>query len=167
LSRPTTCRSSSAASATASGPKPAPPAGPRAGCTASINYFCDLECEIFDGLGIPYRVLDIASGDLGGPAYRKFDLEAWMPGRGENGEYGEVTSASNCTDYQSRRLDIRFKHKNEKGTHLVHTLNGTAVAVSRALIAILENCQQPDGSIVVPEVLRKWVGKDRFGGNGR
>ena len=131
-----------------------------------LNYFCDLECQIFDGLGIPFRVLDIATGDLGGPAYRKFDLEAWMPGRGEDGEYGEVTSTSNCTDYQSRRLDIRFKYKGEKGTHLVHTLNGTAVAVSRALIAILENCQQPDGSILVPEVLRRWVGKDRIGGNG-
>jgi seryl-tRNA synthetase len=130
------------------------------------NYFRDLECEIFDGLGIPYRVLDIATGDLGGPAYRKYDLEAWMPGRGENGEFGEVTSASNCTDYQSRRLDIRYKLKGEKGTHLVHTLNGTAIAVSRALIAILENGQQPDGSIVVPEVLRRWVGKDRIGGNG-
>lgn len=130
------------------------------------NYFCDLECEIFDGLGVPYRVLDIASGDLGGPAYRKFDLEAWMPGRGDNGEYGEVTSASNCTDYQSRRLDIRYKNKNEKGTHLVHTLNGTAVAISRALIAILENYQQADGSILIPEVLRPWVGKDRIGGNG-
>jgi seryl-tRNA synthetase len=128
------------------------------------NYFRDLECEIFDGLGIPYRVLDIATGDLGGPAYRKFDLEAWMPGRGTNGEYGEVTSASNCTDYQSRRLDIRYKVKGEKGTHLVHTLNGTAIAISRALIAILENCQQADGSILIPEVLRRWVGKDRIGG---
>jgi seryl-tRNA synthetase len=132
-----------------------------------LNCFCDLECQIFDGLGIPYRVLDIASGDLGGPAYRKFDLEAWMPGRGAAGEYGEVTSASNCTDYQSRRLDIRFKHKGEKGTHLVHTLNGTAVAISRALIALLENYQQPDGSILIPEALRPWVGKDRIGGNGR
>jgi seryl-tRNA synthetase len=130
------------------------------------NCFRDLECDIFDGLGIPYRVLDIATGDLGGPAYRKYDLEAWMPGRGENGEYGEVTSASNCTDYQSRRLDIRYKVKGEKGTHLVHTLNGTATAVSRALIAILENYQQADGSIVIPEVLRKWVGKERIGGNG-
>jgi seryl-tRNA synthetase len=127
------------------------------------NYFCDLECQIFDGLGIPYRVLDIASGDLGGPAYRKFDLEAWMPGRGDGGEYGEVTSASNCTDYQSRRLNIRYKNKGEKGTSFVHTLNGTAVAISRALIAILENCQQADGSIIVPEVLRPWVGKDRIG----
>ncbi len=130
------------------------------------NYFLDLECEIFDSLGIPYRVLDIATGDLGGPAYRKFDLEAWMPGRGSGGEWGEVTSASNCTDYQARRLDIRFKNKSEKGTHLVHTLNGTAVAISRALIAILENCQQADGSILVPQVLQKWVGKERIGGGG-
>jgi seryl-tRNA synthetase len=129
------------------------------------NYFRDLECEIFDGLGIPYRVLDIATGDLGGPAYRKFDLEAWMPGRGTAGEYGEVTSASNCTDYQSRRLDIRYKIKGEKGTQLVHTLNGTAVAISRAIIAILENYQQADGSILIPEALRKWMGKDRIGGN--
>jgi seryl-tRNA synthetase len=131
-----------------------------------LNYIRDLECDIFDGLGIPFRVLDIATGDLGGPAYRKYDLEAWMPGRGNGGEYGEVTSASNCTDYQSRRLDIRYKVKGEKGTQLVHTLNGTAVAISRALIAILENYQQPDGSIVIPEVLRRWVGKDRVGGNG-
>jgi seryl-tRNA synthetase len=130
------------------------------------NYFRDLECEIFDGLGIPYRVLDIATGDLGGPAYRKFDLEAWMPGRGNGGEYGEVTSASNCTDYQSRRLDIRYKVKGEKGTQLVHTLNGTAVAISRAIIAILENYQQADGSVAIPEVLRKWVGKGRIGGIG-
>ncbi len=129
------------------------------------NYLRDLECEIFDGLGIPYRVLDIATGDLGGPAYRKFDLEAWMPGRGTSGEYGEVTSTSNCTDYQSRRLDIRYKVKGEKGTQFVHTLNGTAIAVSRALIAILENYQQADGSIAVPEALRRWVGKDRIGGD--
>src|SRR3954451_9378545 len=129
------------------------------------NYFRDLECDIFDGLGIPYRVLDIATGDLGGPAYRKFDLEAWMPGRGTAGEYGEVTSASNCTDYQSRRLDIRYKVKGEKGTQLVHTLNGTAIAISRAIIAILENYQQADGSILIPDALRKWVGKDRIGGH--
>ena len=122
-----------------------------------------MECKIFDGLGIPYRVIDTATGDLGGPAYRKFDLEAWMPGRGKSGEYGEVTSTSNCTDYQARRLNIRYKVKGEKGTNLVHTLNGTAVAISRALIAILENYQQADGSIVIPEVLRKWVGKERIG----
>jgi seryl-tRNA synthetase len=121
-----------------------------------------IECRLFDALGIPYRVIDTASGDLGGPAYRKFDLEAWMPGRGGTGQWGEVTSTSNCTDYQARRLNIRFKRKGEKGTHFVHTLNGTAVATGRAMIAILENYQQADGSVVVPEVLRGWVGKERI-----
>jgi seryl-tRNA synthetase len=129
----------------------------------------EIECCIFDGLGIPYRVIDTASGDLGGPAYRKYDLEAWMPGRGTGtpgkaaGEWGEITSTSNCTDYQARRLGIRYKKKGEKGTHFAHTLNGTAVANTRAMIAILENYQQADGSVIVPEALRKWVGKDRIG----
>jgi seryl-tRNA synthetase len=121
-----------------------------------------IEEEIFQGLGIPYRVLDIASGDLGGPAYRKFDLEAWMPGRGDGGEYGEVTSASNCTDYQARRLGIRSKAPDRKGTRYVHTLNGTAVACTRAIIAILENFQQADGSVIIPQVLQKWTGTDRI-----
>ncbi len=127
---------------------------------AMLEYFRELECKIYDRLGIPYRVVDTATGDLGGPAYRKYDLEAWMPGRGENGEFAEITSTSNCTDYQARRLNIRYKRRGEKGTRLVHTLNGTAVAVSRTLIAILENYQQADGSVVVPEVLRRWVGVD-------
>ena len=122
--------------------------------------FCNIECEIFDNLGIPYRVIDTATGDLGGSAYRKFDLEAWMPGRGEGGEWGEITSTSNCTDYQTRRLGIRYRTKGEKGTRFAHSLNGTAVAISRALIAILEHYQQEDGSIVVPKVLRPLVGKD-------
>ncbi|MCA9110163.1 MAG: serine--tRNA ligase [Planctomycetaceae bacterium] len=122
-----------------------------------------IEEEIFQGLGIPYRVIDTPTGDLGGPAYRKFDLEAWMPGRGEAGEYGEVTSASNCADYQARRLGIRCKSKDKKGTEFVHTLNGTAVAVTRAMIALLENNQQADGSVVVPEALRPWVGVDQIG----
>ena len=125
----------------------------------TLEYFRGLECRIFDGLGIPYRVIDTPSGDLGGPAYRKYDLEAWMPGRNE---FGEVTSTSNCTEYQARRLNIRYRVKGEKGTHFVHTLNGTAVAISRALVAILENYQQPDGSVVIPEVLRPVVGKDRI-----
>jgi seryl-tRNA synthetase len=128
-----------------------------------LEFFCRLECDIFDGLGIPYRVIDTASGDLGGPAYRKFDIEAWMPGRGDGGEYGEVTSTSDCTDYQSRRLNIRYKSTAQKGTRFVHTLNGTAVALSRALLAIFENYQEADGSIAVPEVLRPLVGKDRMG----
>ena len=122
----------------------------------------EIECELFDGLRIPYRVLDIASGDLGGPAYRKYDLEAWMPGRGEAGEWGEVTSTSNCTDYQSRRLGIRFRTPGTKGTPLVHTLNGTALAIGRAMIALLENHQQADGSIRIPGPLVAWMGKDRI-----
>ena len=130
---------------------------------AMLDYLCELECRLFDGLGIHYRVVDTATGDLGGPAYRKFDLEAWMPGRGEGGQYGEVTSTSNCTDYQARRLGIRYRTKGEKGTQFLHTLNGTAVAISRALLAILENYQQSDGSVIVPEVLRAWVGKERLG----
>jgi seryl-tRNA synthetase len=123
----------------------------------------EIEEKIFQGLGLPYRVIDTCTGDLGGPAYRKYDLEAWMPGRGQAGEFGEVTSTSNCTDYQARRLNIRYKTHKQKGTRFVHTLNGTAVAVTRALLAIVENNQQADGTIVVPEVLRSWLGKDRIG----
>jgi seryl-tRNA synthetase len=126
-----------------------------------------LEENIFRGLGLTFHVIDTATGDLGGPAYRKYDLEAWMPGRGAGGAggagaYGEVTSTSNCTDFQARRLGIRYKGKNFKGTRFVHTLNGTAVACTRALVAILENYQQADGSVLVPEVLRPWVGKDHI-----
>lgn len=120
----------------------------------------ELECEIFDALEIPYRVIDTASGDLGGPAYRKYDLEAWMPGRGEDGAWGEVTSTSNCTDYQARRLNVRYKTSGKKGTEFVHTLNGTAIATGRAMIAILENHQRPDGSIAIPKVLQPWMGCD-------
>ena len=120
----------------------------------------DYECEIFDALEVPYRVIDTATGDLGGPAYRKFDLEAWMPGRGDGGAWGEVTSTSNCTDYQARRLGVRAKTSGQKGTEFVHTLNGTAVATGRAMIAILENHQLPDGRIRIPKVLQPWVGCD-------
>jgi len=119
-----------------------------------------LEEKIFQALEIPYRVIDIAAGDLGAPAYRKFDVEAWMPGRGEGGSYGEVTSTSNCTDYQARRLGIRFKRKGSKKTELVHTLNGTAVALSRAPIALLENHQQADGSIRIPKALQPYFGSE-------
>jgi seryl-tRNA synthetase len=121
-----------------------------------------IEEEIFQGLGLPYQVIDTCTGDLGGPAYRKYDLEAWMPGRGQSGEYGEVTSTSNCTDFQARRLVVRYKSPGQKGTRFVHTLNGTAVAVTRALLALLENHQQADGSVLIPEVLRPWVGKERI-----
>jgi seryl-tRNA synthetase len=117
-----------------------------------------IEEEIFSGLNIPFRVVDTCTGDLGAPAYRKWDLEAWMPGR-NNGEWGEVTSTSNCTDYQSRRLNIRYKDDDGKNK-FVHLLNGTAIAVSRAIIAILENFQQQDGSVKIPPALVPYVGFD-------
>ncbi|UCE87277.1 MAG: serine--tRNA ligase, partial [Deltaproteobacteria bacterium] len=94
---------------------------------AMHEEICALQERIFSAFEVPYRVIDIAAGDLGGPAYRKYDLEAWMPGRGAGGSYGEVTSASNCTDYQARRLRIRFRRQGGKRPELVHTLNGTGV----------------------------------------
>jgi seryl-tRNA synthetase len=121
-----------------------------------------IEEKIFQGLEIPYRVIDTCVSDLGGPAYRKYDLEAWMPGRGEGGEWGEVTSTSNCTDYQARRLNIRFKVPGQKGTQFVHMLNGTAVATGRAMIALLENHQQGDGSVKIPSALVPFMGKERI-----
>ena len=120
-----------------------------------------IEEEIFSGLNIAYRIVDTATGDLGAPAYRKFDIEAWMPGRGENGEYGEVTSTSNCTDYQARSLNIRYKDDDGK-TRFVHMLNGTAVALSRAMVAIMENYQRDDGSIDIPKALIPYCGFDRI-----
>ncbi len=115
-----------------------------------------IEEEIFAGLGLPFRVVDTCTGDLGAPAYRKWDLEAWMPGR-NGGEWGEVTSTSNCTDYQARRLNIKYKDDDGRNKY-VHTLNGTAVAISRALVALLENYQQADGSVMMPAVLVPYVG---------
>lgn len=122
-----------------------------------------LEERIFSDFEAPYRVVDICTGDLGSPAYRKYDLEAWMPGRGEGGEYGEVTSTSNCTDYQARRLNIRYRPADGGKPRFVHTLNGTAVAVSRALIAVMENHQQADGTIRVPQALVPYFGKEVIG----
>ena len=118
-----------------------------------------IEEEIFSGLELAYRVVDTATGDLGAPAYRKFDIEAWMPGRGDGGEYGEVTSTSNCTDYQARSLNIRYRDDDGK-IRFVHMLNGTAVALSRAIVAIMENYQNEDGTISVPEVLVPYTGFD-------
>jgi seryl-tRNA synthetase len=119
-----------------------------------------IEESIFQQLELPYRVLDVAAGDLGAPAYRKFDIEAWMPGRGDGGEWGEVTSTSNCTDYQARRLKVRFRRQETKKNEFVHMLNGTAVANSRAIVALLENHQQADGTVRVPQALRPYVGRD-------
>ena len=120
----------------------------------------EIEEEIFTGLGIPFHVVDTCTGDLGAPAYRKWDLEAWMPGR-NGGEYGEVTSTSNCTDYQARRLNIKYKDDDGKNKY-VHTLNGTAIAVGRAMLAILENYQNEDGSVTIPEVLAPLCGFDKI-----
>ncbi len=117
-----------------------------------------IEESILQQLGIPYRVVDVAVGDLGASAARKFDCEAWMPGQER---YREVTSCSNCTDYQARRLRARTKRGKE--TVPVHTLNGTAVAVGRTLIAILENHQQPDGAVVVPACLRAYGAPEVLG----
>lgn len=119
-----------------------------------------IEEEIFTGLEIPFRVVDTCTGDLGAPAYRKWDLEAWMPGR-NGGEYGEVTSTSNCTDYQARRLGVRFKDSDGKNK-FVHMLNGTAIAVGRAMLAIIENFQNADGSITIPKVLVPFCGFEKI-----
>ena len=118
----------------------------------------EIEERTFQGLGLPYRVVDICTGDLGGAAYRKYDLEAWMPGRDD---FGEVTSTSNTTDYQARRLRIRYR-KDGARPQFLHTLNGTALAMSRALIALLEVYQQEDGSVKLPEALVPYVGKERL-----
>ena len=120
-----------------------------------------IEEEIFQGLGLPYRIVDTATGDLGAPAYRKFDIEAWMPGRGDEGEYGEVTSTSNCTDYQARSLNIRYRDDDGK-IKFVHMLNGTAVALSRAMVAVIENYQNEDGSITIPPALVRYTGFDKI-----
>ena len=122
------------------------------------QYILEMEEKIYQSLGIPYRVLEMCTGDLGAMAARKYDLEAWMPGRGD---YGEVTSTSNCTDYQARNLNIRLR-RNDGKSEFVHMLNGTAIATSRTPIAILENYQNEDGSVTIPEVLRKWLPKDKI-----
>jgi seryl-tRNA synthetase len=114
----------------------------------------EIEEALLQELEVPYRVVNVCSGDLGAPALKKYDLEAWMPGRGA---YGEVTSCSNCTDYQSRRLNVRYRPEPKAGPKFVHMLNGTALAVSRTLIAIYVNFQRADGSITVPSPLAPWM----------
>ncbi len=117
-----------------------------------------IEEQIVQSLEIPYRVVNVAAGDLGSSAAKKYDIEAWIPSQGR---YREITSCSNTTDFQSRRMRIRYR--TDRGNRLVHTLNGTAVAVGRLLIALMENHQQADGSVVVPEALRAYAGFDRIG----
>jgi seryl-tRNA synthetase len=113
-----------------------------------------IEEELFDALGLHYRVLDMPTRELGNPAYRKFDIEAWMPGRNA---FGEISSASNCTDYQARRLNIRYREQVSEKLRFVHTLNATACAVPRMIVSILENFQEKDGSVTIPQVLRPFL----------
>jgi seryl-tRNA synthetase len=113
------------------------------------EHLLSIEREIADDLGLHYRVMNISVGDLGAPAAKKYDIEAWLPGQGR---YRELTSCSNTTDYQARRLDARYR--SEGGVRHLHTLNGTAITSSRTLIAVLETHQQRDGSVSIPEVLQ-------------
>lgn len=115
------------------------------------------EKDFLNSMEIPYRVIDVASGDLGSSANRKFDIEAWIP---TQSAYREVTSTSNCTEFQARRLNIRYKDSD--GTKVVATLNGTLVAIPRMLVAILENHQNADGSVNVPAALQPFLGMTRF-----
>lgn len=112
---------------------------------------------ILQGLQLPYRVLELCTGDLGFSSTKTYDLEVWMP---SSGKYREISSCSNCKDFQARRGNIRFKEAGRKGTQFVHTLNGSGLAVGRTMAAILENYQQPDGSIQIPEALRPYLGRD-------
>jgi seryl-tRNA synthetase len=114
-----------------------------------------IEEELVGELEIPYRVVNIAAGELGASAVKKYDIEAWFPGE-QN--YREITSCSNTTDFQARRLRVRMR--TESGNEILHTLNGTACAVGRTILAMIENHQQPDGSVVIPEALRRYTGFD-------
>jgi seryl-tRNA synthetase len=127
---------------------------------AAHQELLEIEKEIYRGLEVPFRVIDHCTADLGAPAIRTFDLEAWMPGKpnkeGRMGDWAEITSTSNCTDYQARALNIKYK-KGDGSKDFVYMLNGTASSTNRPLIVILENYQQADGSIMIPEALRKYM----------
>jgi seryl-tRNA synthetase len=119
-----------------------------------------MEEKLMQSLKLPYRVINICSGDLGDPAAAKYDIEAWMPGQGE---YRETHSTSNCTDWQARRLNVKYRSGETGKLEFVHTLNGTAFAIGRMLIAIIENYQKKDGSVEVPKVLQKYLGIKKIG----
>jgi len=110
---------------------------------------------ILEALGLPYRKVLLCAGDMGATARKTFDLEVWLPGQAA---YREISSISNCGDYQARRMNARYKPEGSKKTEFVHTLNGSGLAVGRTLVAVLENYQQEDGSVLVPEVLKPWMG---------
>jgi seryl-tRNA synthetase len=118
-----------------------------------------IEERIMQALEVPYRVVNIAAWDLGASAAKKYDVEAWLPGQGR---YRELTSCSNTTDYQARRLNARYRPGEGEPPHHVHTLNGTAVAVGRTIIAIVENGQRDDGTVEVPEVLHAFGAPPRL-----
>ncbi len=113
--------------------------------------------DILRKLELPYRVVALCTGDIGFSAAKTYDLEVWLPGQQK---YREISSCSNFTDYQARRANIRFKREGKKGTEFVHTLNGSGLAIGRTLVAVLENYQQKDGSVIVPEALRTYMGVD-------
>lgn len=121
-------------------------------------YLLSLEEKLVQGLGLPYQVTKMCTGDLAHPQAERYDLETWFPGLDK---YRETHSCSNCTDYQARRLKIRFRDKGK--TEFVHTLNATALAIPRTIITLLENHQQKDGSVIIPPALQKWFGKDIIG----
>lgn len=123
-----------------------------------LEQILSLEEKIMQELQIPYRVVIMCAGDLGFPVAKKYDVEAWLPSQEK---YRETHSCSNCTDFQARRLNIRFRRK-DKSVDFVHTLNGTACAIGRTLIAILENYQQEDGTVVIPSCLRPYIGKEKI-----
>jgi seryl-tRNA synthetase len=110
---------------------------------------------VLQRLGLPYRVMLLCSGDMGFASRKTYDIEVWLPGQNA---YREISSCSNCGEFQARRMKARFRPKDGKGTRFVHTLNGSGLAVGRTLIAILENYQRQDGGVVVPEVLRPYMG---------
>jgi len=111
--------------------------------------------SILQGLDLPYRKLLLCTGDMGATAHKTYDLEVWLPGQNA---YREISSCSNCGDYQARRMDARYRPEGEKGTRFVHTLNGSGLAVGRALVAVIENYQQADGSVTVPDALAPYMG---------
>ncbi|OGW33461.1 MAG: serine--tRNA ligase [Nitrospirae bacterium GWC2_42_7] len=115
--------------------------------------------DILMRLGLPYRVVSLCTGDIGFSSAKTYDLEVWLPGQNK---YREISSCSNFGDFQARRANIRFKREGKKGTEFVHTLNGSSLAIGRTVVAILENYQQKDGSVLIPEVLRTYMGTDRI-----
>jgi seryl-tRNA synthetase len=111
--------------------------------------------SVLQALGLPYRKVILCAGDMGFTAARTYDLEVWLPGQGA---YREISSCSNCGDFQARRMNARYRPEGAKGTEFVHTLNGSGLAVGRTLVAILENYQQEDGSVDLPEALHPYMG---------